>query len=68
MREFRSFILNKIYDFLEEILYLIAFIVFNTAMFKISLICGLVTLSIILFIIASFVTFIKINKVNKRRC
>ena len=34
-------------------------IIFNIAMFKVGLIFGLVTLSITLFIIASFVTYIK---------
>ncbi|MDU2123428.1 MAG: DUF1056 family protein [Clostridium celatum] len=58
MREFHKLI----FEYIEEILYLFSFIIFNVAMFKVGLIVGLVTLSIILFIIASFVTFIKSKK------
>lgn len=55
MREFHKLI----FEYIEEILYLFSFIIFNIAMFKVGLIVGLVTLSITIFIIASFVTFIK---------
>lgn len=54
--------LNKVYDFLEDILFLAAFIIFNAAMFKIGIICGLITLSITLFFMASLVTFAKSKK------
>lgn len=67
MKKILTAISSKIYDFLEEILYISAFMMFNTAMFKISYICGLITLSIQMFIMALLVTFIKINKVNKGR-
>ncbi len=55
MREFYKII----FEYIEEVLYLFSFIIFNIAMFKVGLIFGLVTLSITLFIIASFVTYIK---------
>ena len=61
MREFHKLI----FEYIEEVLYLIAFIIFNVAMFKIGTIVGLVTLSITLFIIASFVTFIKSKEVKR---
>lgn len=67
MKKILTAISSKIYDFLEEILYISAFMMFNTAMFEIGYICGLITLSILMFIMALLVTFIKINKVNKGR-
>lgn len=55
MREFHKLI----FEYIEEVLYFLSFIIFNIAMFKVGTIAGLVTLSITFFIIASFVTFIK---------
>lgn len=59
MKEYLIKIKDDIYNVLEEILFLLAFFIFNFAMFKLNAIAGLVTISITLFIIASFVTFIK---------
>lgn len=67
MREFQNLIQKSILDFLEEILYLISFIIFNIAMFKVGTIVGMVTLSITFFIIASFVTFIKAKGGGSKR-
>lgn len=65
MKEFILQFKNGIYNVLEEILFLLAFIIFNVAMFKLNEIAGLVTLSLTLFIIGSFVTFIK-TKTNSK--
>lgn len=58
---------NMLYLILEEILFIAAFILFTVAMFRIHYICGLITLSIILFIFASLVTFIKVASKNNKR-
>lgn len=65
MKEFLIQIKDGIYNVLEEILFLLAFIIFNIAMFKVNEVAGLITLSITLFIIGSFVTFIK-TKTNSK--
>jgi len=66
MNEFHKLIQKSILDYIEEILYLISFIIFNIAMFKVGTIIGLVTLSVIIFVIASFVTFIKAKGGGRR--
>lgn len=58
---------NMLYLILEEILFIAAFILFTVAMFRIHYICGLITLSIILFIFASLVTFIKVATKNNNK-
>lgn len=52
-------------DYLEEILFLMSFFIFDLTMFLfISIKVGLITLSIIIFIIALYVTFYK-SKVKR---
>lgn len=56
---------KNIYDYLEEILFLMSFFIFNLTMFLfVSVKVGLITLSIIIFIIALYVTFYK-SKVKR---
>ena len=65
MKEFLIKIKDGFYNMLEEVLFLLAFIIFNFATFKINEVAGLVTLSLTLFIIGSFVTFLKAKTNSK---
>ncbi|MDU1413449.1 MAG: DUF1056 family protein [Clostridium sp.] len=50
---------NIAIGWLEEIFFLLSFIILDIAMFLISIVAGLITLSIILFIVGLVITFIK---------
>lgn len=57
---------ENFYKFIEDILFVISFIILIYAMFKfVSLLAGFITLSIVLFIIAIFITLIKRGGENK---
>lgn len=57
---------ENFYKFVEDILFVISFIILIYAMFKfVSLLAGFITLSIVLFIIAIFITLVKRGGENK---
>lgn len=52
---------SKIINYLEEILFILAFVILDIAMFLVGTVAGLITLSIVLFIIGAYITYIKLK-------
>lgn len=59
---------NIVISWLEEIFFILSFIILDVAMFLINVVAGLITLSIILFIVGVAIVFIKNKGGLKTKC
>lgn len=63
MKKFKNIIVN----YLEELFFISSFLIFIIAMFFINNVIGLISISVILFIIGIYITYINMKRGEKSR-